>query len=496
MTVAADMDLRAIFPQLEPPAPPVDVIDIATHSDDVVAGGLFMACAGRGGHGLRFLGRALERGARAVAWEPRDVLDPPRLPDGVCGLQVPLLGDRLGEIANRFFGDPSAEVSVTGITGTNGKTTVAWLLTQALDRLGRAAGYIGTLGWGSGDRVRDTGLTTPDCVTLHRRLRELAAGGATDVAVEVSSHALDQKRTAGVTFRTVAFTNLSRDHLDYHADMASYGRAKERLFLDSGAATAVINLDDEFGRALAAQLPAATRLVAVSAGGAGAGAATVRAGILPGGGAGMRIALYSAGEQTGFTTALAGGFNVENLAITAGILLSAGFGLERIGAVLAGCSAPPGRMEVITAERGPRVVVDFAHTPDALARVLSALRAPAPSRLWCVFGCGGERDSGKREAMGRVARSLADCIIVTDDNPRHEDPEAIVAAVLRGTGTGSTVRVMRDRAAAIGHAIAAARSGDVVLIAGKGHEAVQIVGDEQRTFSDQAVARAALAGRS
>lgn len=493
MTVSADMDLQAIFPQLEPPAPPMDVIDITTHSDDVVAGGLFMACAGRSGHGLRFLGRALDRGARAVAWEPRGTLEPPQLPDGVCGLQVPFLGDQLGQIANRFFGSPSAEVSVTGITGTNGKTTVAWLLAQAFGRLGRPAGYIGTLGWGLDARMHDAGLTTPDCITLHRRLRELADGGATDVALEVSSHALDQRRTAGIAFRTVAFTNLSRDHLDYHADMADYGRAKERLFLDGGATTAVINVDDEFGRALAAKLPASMRLIAVSAGAGGSPTAAVRASTLACAGPGMRIALHSAGEQTEFTTALAGGFNVENLVITAGILLAAGFGLDRIGGALALCSAPPGRMEVIAAERGPRVVVDFAHTPDALARVLSALRAPAPARLWCVFGCGGERDAGKRETMGRVARRLADHVIVTDDNPRHEDPEAIIAAVLRGTGRGAAVQVIRDRAAAIGHAIAAARSGDVVLIAGKGHEAVQIVGNEQRVFSDQVVARAALA---
>lgn len=495
MTAAAhiDMDLRLLFPGLAPTVPEIDVVDIAAHSSEVVPGGLFLACSGRTGHGLRFLGEALERGARAVAWETAGVARAPTFPDGVCGLAVPGLDHQLGDIANRFFNSPSSCLAVTGITGTNGKTTVAWLLTQALERLGRCAAYMGTLGYGLGTAVRASDLTTPDCVTVHRRLRELADAGASDVAAEVSSHALDQGRIDGIALRIAAFTNLSRDHLDYHADMASYGASKARLFLDAAPSVAVINIGDEFGRSLARQLPPAMRQVTVSAvRDRAASSAMLQARRLSSDAQGARVALSVGERSVQFATTLAGGFNVENLAVTAGILLAEGFDLEQLAAALGACTAPPGRMQPVVAGRGPRVVVDFAHTPDALCRALAALRPPAPARLWCVFGCGGERDAGKREAMGKVARTLADRIVVTDDNPRHEDPDAIVAAVLRGTGRGSAVEIIRDRAAAIRHAIRLADAADVVLIAGKGHETVQIVGDELRPFSDQAVARAAL----
>ncbi len=488
-----DMDLRHILPGLASIPPSVDVADIATHSGEVVPGGLFLACAGTREHGLRYLGDALRHGARAVAWEPAGTQAAPALPAGVCGVPVPGLGRRLGDIANRFFATPSAELSVTGITGTNGKTTVAWLVAQALAKLGRRAGYIGTLGYGLDGELRTGDLTTPGCITVHRRLRELADAHARHVAVEVSSHALDQGRVDGVAFRVTAFTNLSRDHLDYHGDMASYGRAKERLFLDTGAQSSVINVGDAFGHALAAKLPGSTRLITVSAQGAGAPPAALQARRVAGDARGQRIALSLASQTAQFQTQLVGDFNVENLAVTAGILLAEGFGLEEIAAVLPACTAPPGRMEVIAAPAGPRVVVDFAHTPDALERVLTALRAQSPGCLWCVFGCGGDRDPGKRVAMGEVARRLADRVVVTDDNPRHEDGDAIVAAVLSGTGRDPAVTVIRDRAAAIHHAIRSAAPADIVLIAGKGHESVQVVGDETRPFSDRAVASAALA---
>jgi UDP-N-acetylmuramoyl-L-alanyl-D-glutamate--2,6-diaminopimelate ligase len=310
----------------------------------------------------------------------------------------------------------------------------------------------------------------------------------------VSSHALDQGRVDGVAFRIAAFTNLSRDHLDYHGDLDSYGRAKARLFLGHGAAIAVINVGDEFGRALATRLPGTTRLVSVAAAPGVPAAVTVRR--APDDGASQRLRLEVDGAGAMFDSPLLGAFNLENLAVTAGILHAEGLDVATIAGALAVCRAPPGRMEVLPAAAGPRVVVDFAHTPDALRRVLEALRAEAPARLWCVFGCGGNRDAGKRPMMGEVARALADRIVITDDNPRTEDPDAIVAAILAGAGRGPAVEVIRDRAAAIRHAIAAAGRDDVVLIAGKGHEAVQIVGAVSRPFSDQQVAGAALAGRS
>jgi UDP-N-acetylmuramoyl-L-alanyl-D-glutamate--2,6-diaminopimelate ligase len=499
MTAAGhDVQLTALFDGIAPAPAGVDVTDIATHSGEVAPGGLFLACAGTRDHGLRFLGDALRHGARAVAWEPAAAVAPPALPPGVAGLAVPGLGRRLGDVANRFFAQPSAALAVAGVTGTNGKTTVAWLVAQALERLGRRAAYMGTLGYGMGTRVRPDALTTPGCVNVHRRLRALADAGARHVAAEVSSHALDQGRVDGVAFGTVAFTNLTRDHLDYHGDLARYGSAKARLFLDCGAPRAVINVGDDFGRDLAGRMPPGTRLLAVaaSANDAPAAAADLTARRLAGDAGGQRVRLTAGGRAETFVSPLLGAFNVENLAVAAGVLLAEGFALDAVAAALADCAAPPGRMERVDAGAGPQVVVDFAHTPDALARVLEALRAHAAGRLWCVFGCGGERDAGKRPLMGAVARRLADRLVVTDDNPRREDPDAIVAAILAGSGRDAAVDVLRDRAAAIRHAIAAAAPGDLVLIAGKGHESVQVVGTEARPFSDQAVARQALGERA
>jgi UDP-N-acetylmuramoyl-L-alanyl-D-glutamate--2,6-diaminopimelate ligase len=488
------MDLRLLFPGLAS-VPPLEVVDIASHSADVVRGGLFLACAGARGHGLRFLDDALRHGPRVVAWEPTAEGDVPALPGGVFGLPVPGLGRHLGEISNRFFANPSSGLSIAGITGTNGKTTVAWLAVQALERLGRRAAYMGTLGYGAGTRLQPDALTTPGCVTVHRRLRELADAGAFHLAMEVSSHALDQGRVDGVGFRVAAFTNLTRDHLDYHGDLESYGRAKARLILEAGAGVAVINVGDTFGRQLAARLPPGMQLISVAVGGSDAALAPVLAARrLAAAAGGQRIALHARGQQAEFVSPLIGAFNVENLAVAAGILLAEGFGLADIADALEAAQAPPGRMQLIShGGPGPKVIVDFAHTPDALRRVLEALRAHTRARIWCVFGCGGDRDAGKRPAMGAIARELADRIVVTDDNPRLEDPDAIVRAVLEGSGSGPGVEVIRDRATAIRHAIRSADPDDLVLIAGKGHESTQIIGAAARPFSDQAVASAVLA---
>ena len=492
------MQLRKLFPGIDSPLGEIDVADIASDSREVVPGGLFLACAGTRDHGLRFLDDAIRHGARVVAWEPQQDLPPPALPDSVLGMHVPGLGRQVGEIAGRFFAQPSSQVAVTGITGTNGKTTVAWVVAQALERLGEPSGYIGTLGSGIGMRIEADQLTTPGCVNLHRRLRRLANAGARHVATEVSSHALDQGRIAGVRFRVVAFTNLTRDHLDYHGDLASYGRAKARLFLDTGAPEAVINVGDEFGRTLVARLPHGMRPTTVAVAGAATGgiAPTLTMARLGRELGGQRLRLELGGETHDFATSLLGAFNVENLAVAAGILHALRFEAEAVAGALATVSAPPGRMELLPSRSGPRVVVDFAHTPDALSRVLSALREDAVGRLWCVFGCGGERDAGKRPLMGDAAAAIADDIVLTDDNPRGEDPDRIVDAIRSGIPSHASVSVIRDRAAAIRHAILAAAPADTVLIAGKGHEAVQIVGRESRNFSDQQAAGLALAERA
>lgn len=485
-----DMDLRTLFDGFGVEVPQREILDITTESINVTRGGLFLACRGRAHHGLEFVDQALAAQPSAIAWEADATVQVPALPAGVCGVAVPDLGQRLGTIANRFFAAPSMAMAVTGITGTNGKTTTAWLVTQALGKLGATAGYMGTLGHGLAARLRSGTCTTPGCITLHRQLRELADAGARHVVMEVSSHALDQQRVDGVHFSTVAFSNLGRDHLDYHPDVEHYAAAKARLFR-AGARTAVINLDDAFGRDLAASLPAETACLGVSL--AGNPAARLRARLLQCDSDGLVLEFSGEHGTARLESSLWGHFNAENLLLAAGILLAEGQSLARAAAALAECTAPPGRMQRVSGAAGqPTVLVDFAHTADALRKVLEAARAHCRGQLWCVFGCGGNRDSGKRAPMGRAAAELADHVIVTDDNPRDEDSRQIIADILAGIGSRETVQVMPDRAAAIQRAIYSAAPDDVVLIAGKGHEQTQIVAGVSRAFSDVAVAAAAL----
>lgn len=495
MTLASlsDMDLHTLFKGLGAEAPALDVVDITLDSRTAVRDGLFIACRGTRQHGLDFVRDALRAGVGAVAWEPGEALRAPALPACVASIAVPRLRDQLGEVANRFFARPSEALQVTGITGTNGKTTTAWLVTQAIGRLGGSAGYLGTLGHGLNGQLEPAVLTTPDCISFHRQLRELADAGARHAMAEVSSHALDQERVAGVRFSTVAFTNLSRDHLDYHGDMAAYGAAKARLFA-LGAATAVINLDDAFGRELATRLPGGAQLVGVTLDGA---PGAVLTGSLEAVGAdGLALELRSGGQKARLQSPLWGRFNAENLLVAAGILIGSGWSLEQAASALGSCAAPPGRLERVAGRPDqPAVLVDFAHTPDALRKALAAVREHCAGEVWCVFGCGGDRDRGKRAPMGAAAVSGADRVIVTDDNPRTEDPQQIIADILSGIGLLDRLQVVPDRAAAIERAIRLARPGDAVLIAGKGHETVQITGETRRLFSDVEVARLVLRGQ-
>jgi UDP-N-acetylmuramoyl-L-alanyl-D-glutamate--2,6-diaminopimelate ligase len=381
------------------------------------------------------------------------------------------------------------------VTGTNGKSTTAFLVTQALNALSGVAGYMGTLGYGIGTDLRPSRLTTPGCIAVHRRLKEMLDAGAGHVVTEVSSHALDQNRVAGVRFRVAALTNLTRDHLDYHGSMERYAEAKARLFIGTGIRTAVINVGDRYGAALADQLESGTELITVALVDTAAEKPAARLiGRLTGARAdGLGLQLSGDFGQAVLDSPLWGRFNAENLALSVGVLLALGVELDAAVQALAKCVPPPGRMELIRSEMpAPTVVVDFAHTPDALGQVLETVRDHCSGQVWCVFGCGGNRDSGKRRSMGEVAASLADRSVITDDNPRDEDPEKIIAEIFAGTGGGEGIEIVHDRGAAIEFAIHSARPEDVVLIAGKGHESVQIIGAEARNFSDQVVARAAL----
>jgi UDP-N-acetylmuramoyl-L-alanyl-D-glutamate--2,6-diaminopimelate ligase len=496
------------------PVADVVVEDLASDSREVRRGGLFLACRGRRTHGLAHLSEALTRGARVVLWERGEGDEPPALPAGApapVALAVPALSRHAGTIADRFFGRPSATLAVAGITGTNGKTTSAWLLAQALTATGRPCGYVGTLGAGLPPSVLPGSHTTADAVTVHRQLASLRAGGATAVAMEVSSHALDQDRVGGVRFRVAAFTNLTRDHLDYHGTMEAYGAAKARLFAWPGLDARVFNVDDAFGAALAGRerdagrpvcvARAAHRIARARALAAAEGAGFVLAGeAVRASASGLTLAVETHAGDATLQLPLMGEFNADNAMLVLAMLLELGVPLADACVALGSGHAPPGRMEAIRAPAGaagrPLAIVDYAHTPDALAKALAAARAHCRGRLTAVFGCGGDRDRGKRPQMGRIAGELADRVLVTDDNPRSEAPELIAAEVLAGVPPGALARVVHDRGAAIRAALDEAGDGDVVLIAGKGHEDYQLVGDRRLSFSDREAARAALAAGS
>ena len=474
----------------------VRVSDVTLDSRAVTRGSLFLACRGRTHHGLRFAADAIGRGARAVLYEREGAAEVPAGGPGTFVAAVPALSAHVGEIADRFFGAPSQALTVAGITGTNGKTTCAWLLAQALEHCRRRAAYMGTLGFGMPPQVTPTLHTTPDAVTVHRHLAQLRALGAQCVCMEVSSHALDQARVNGVRFNTAAFTNLTRDHLDYHGTMQAYGAAKARLLAWPGLAHRVINIDDPFGRELAAIASPVPLIVTTrtAAGALPAGAEFVRATRVKPDTGGLVIEVDSSWGAAQLPVRLVGEFNVDNALTVLAVLLAWQIPLKDAVRGLSRSRAASGRMEMFGGRgRTPLAIVDYAHTPDALANALRAARLHCRGELRVVFGCGGDRDPGKRPLMGQIAAELADDIILTDDNPRSEDPARIIADILSGIAPGAPHVVEHDRALAIRLALERSAPDDVVLIAGKGHEGYQIAGGERREFRDQAVVSAELA---
>jgi UDP-N-acetylmuramoyl-L-alanyl-D-glutamate--2,6-diaminopimelate ligase len=473
----------------------LQVTDLVQDSRAATPGSVFVACQGRTTHGLLHAAAAVERGAVAVLWEPGAGLEAPTLPERVAAIAIPHLGRHVGQLADRFFRSPSADLRVAGITGTNGKTTTAYLLAQASDFVGRRGWYVGTLGHGHPGKVQDAGLTTPDAVTVQRRLATARDAGAATLGLEVSSHALDQERVAGVRFDTAVFTNLTRDHLDYHGTFEAYGAAKARLFHTAGLRSAVINVRDPFGRDLVDRLdPSIEKIVYTTHNDVWAerGTGWIRVSELRTTAAGLTIQVATSWGSGMLRSRLVGEFNAENLLAVLGVLLGWNVPLQKALAALALCVAPPGRMESFGGGAQPLVLVDYAHSPDALSKVLDAARAHARGKLTCVFGCGGDRDAGKRPLMGAIAEAGADITIVTDDNPRTEESGAIIAQIVAGMREPDAALVVPDRAEAIRLAIDEAGPGDVVVIAGKGHEDYQIVGTETRAFSDRETVLAAL----
>ena len=474
-------------------APELPLSGIASDSRNVSEGDLFLACQGTDSHGLDYLSAALAAGAAAVAWDASTAASPGEI--AVPAIAVENLGACLGEIANRYYGHPSSELQTIGVTGTNGKTTVSWLLAQCLQQLDQRCGYIGTLGIGIDELHGEEGMTTPAAVELHGQLAGFVEQGASHVVLEVSSHALVQGRVDGVSFDAVLFTNLSRDHLDYHGDMKSYFEAKASLFAEYPSNLKIVNVDSEFGAELAARCGEETIFVSTDVDRIANGDSYIIVRSIVATQKGSEIRFESSWGNGRFAFPLPGEFNVANAVSVLAYLLVSEVDIEQACDVLSLATAPAGRMQNV-ASSGTAIYIDYAHTPDAIESALRALRPHSSGKLWCVFGCGGDRDVGKRSQMGELAEALADKIVITTDNPRNESPSAIIDAILGGLVSPGAATVIEDRAAAIAWTIANAAPADLVLIAGKGHEECQEVNGKRLPFSDLAMAAAAATGAS
>ena len=458
-------------------------------SRKVRPGDLFLALPGEQHDGRHFIGQAVANGAAAVVAEAAVAGFLEAIP--VPLIEVPELRFEAGVLAARFYGNPSHSMHVLGITGTNGKTTTSRIVAQLTRILGKRCGVIGTLGATLEDGITLASNTTPDALSLQRQLAEWFDQDVLAVSMEVSSHALEQGRVNGVAFETAIYTNLSHDHLDYHGSMAAYGRAKQRLFSVEGLRHAVINMDDPFGMSIKAAVAADVQVLTYSASGAPADVRVENAQFHSDG---VRGDLHTPWGDATFFSPLPGDFNLANLAASVTALVLGGEDLRSVLGATASLQPVPGRMQAIPNTLDIQVIVDYAHTPHALEQVLKALRPHVRGSLVTVFGCGGDRDREKRQQMGRIACALSDCVVVTSDNPRTEEPLSIMRDI--ESGCSGHYFLQADRADAISVAVAQAQAGDCVLIAGKGHECYQL-GDGQRLyFSDEAHAHDALAQRA
>jgi UDP-N-acetylmuramoyl-L-alanyl-D-glutamate--2,6-diaminopimelate ligase len=487
--LATDSDVAALLKRLGHP-----VSRITSDSRDVRPGDAFAAYPGVQRDGREYIPDAIAHGAGAILWDTQGfhwdhAWKLPHLP-------LDHLKARLGVIADFIYGHPSQDLWVVGVTGTNGKTSSAHWIAAGLHSSGRRTAVLGTLGNGLlGAPIRPGANTTPDAAALQEMLALYKRAGADSVVMEVSSHGIDQGRINGVNFAVALFTNLSRDHLDYHGTMAAYGAAKAQLFAWPGLRVSVINADDAFGRSLIDMAKSKSRKVLTY----GFGAADVAGSRLTSTTRGLAFAVDTPWGRSELQTQLVGAFNAANVLGVLGTLLVSGIALEQALQILAEVETPPGRMQRLGGGGVPLVVIDYAHSPDAIEKALTALRGAVGSdgELICVFGCGGDRDRGKRPEMGRIAARLADRVVVTSDNPRTEEPAAIASDIVHGIRDVGNRRysVELDRATAIATTIAEARAGDVVLLAGKGHESYQERAGVREPFLDSDHAMRALAAR-
>jgi len=490
MTTPLSMSLHELLAEQVSVMPAINPVvnGMSADSRALKQGDVFIALSGATTHGLKFARHAEDVGVAAILYETPAPEGFVETPDTIA---VPDLRKKCGVIANRFFAKPSENLQMFAVTGTNGKTSTVQLIAQALSLNGLVAGTIGTLGAGLYGKLVEGERTTPDVIAVHSLLADLRDAGASHVAMEVSSHALDQGRVDAVAFDVAVFTNLTRDHLDYHGTMEAYGDAKTKLFSWPTLSAAVINFDDPHSESLIRTLSGNVTLVSLSS--RGHAAANLQAKNVKLNASGITFDLCRGEKSLPVHSALLGRFNVDNLLAVAGSLLALDWSLEKIAEVLTKLSPVGGRMSRIGGENGkPLVVVDYAHTPDALEQALENLRSHTEGKLICVFGCGGDRDKGKRPEMAAIAERGANVVIVTDDNPRTENGDDIVRDIQAGFADPSRVTVQRDRAKAIAEAIANADSADVVLIAGKGHETYQEVNGIKTPFDDLVQARLCL----
>ena len=466
----------------------ITITGLSLDSRKIKKGYLFFALKGENVNGVEFINNAIQQGAAAVVWEAdNDVAAIPiNWRTNTAGQAIPViaiscLSQEVGFIANRFYQDPSDNVIVCGVTGTNGKTSCADFIAQVMSK-DATCGLLGTLGGGIYPDLKETGFTTPDAIRCQEWLADLDAVNAKYAVMEVSSHALIQGRVNGIHFNSAIFTNLSRDHLDFHGDMESYRAAKSKLFNFPGLKNAIINVDDEAGRKIAAEL--LDSIHCIRYGIDKAFSPDVHASDIRLDHNGLSMHVTSPWGQGQLTSPVMGRFNASNLLAVFSVMLLQGIEFSEALIRLNHIHSVAGRMQRFGGNDAPLVIVDFAHTPDALEQALMSLRQHTEHDLWCVFGCGGDRDKGKRPLMGAIAEANADYVVLTNDNPRHEQADEIINDIKSGIKNLGSIRVETDRHNAIHYAISQARTGDVILIAGKGHENYQIIGDKKFPFND------------
>ncbi|MCG8707491.1 UDP-N-acetylmuramoyl-L-alanyl-D-glutamate--2,6-diaminopimelate ligase [Brenneria sp. 4F2] len=483
----ADRNLRELLAPWVQDAPACALREMTLDSRHAAAGDLFVAVVGHKVDGRRYISQAIAQGAAAIIAEAGDEAADGTVREiqGVPVVYLSNLNQRLSALAGRFYQQPAEKLQLIGVTGTNGKTTTAQLLAQWSQALGETSAIMGTVGNGLLSRVVPAENTTGSAVEVQHLLRQLVDQGATFAAMEVSSHGLVQSRVAALSFSAAVFTNLSRDHLDYHGDMEHYEAAKWSLFAEHRVGQMIINADDEAGRRWLDKLPDAVAVTMENNLVPGCRGRWLKATSIDYHDNGAVIQFDSSWGHGEIESRLIGAFNVSNLLLALATLLSLGYPLSQL--IMAGSHLQPvcGRMETFHAEDRPMVLVDYAHTPDALEKALEAARLHCKGQLWCVFGCGGDRDKGKRPLMAAVAEQLADRVVVTDDNPRSEAPSAIINDILSGLLDAGRVQVIHGRAEAVTSAVMQAKAKDVVLVAGKGHEDYQLIGNNRLDYSDR-----------